>query len=523
MRKIWIPLIASTGTYFFLLLAQPPRDSPECAYFFLLPAIIWFCFRPTFREVTIAFFLAGVLYHLSLVGWMRHISPGGMLMACVLLSLYHLPWFLLARFLVPIASQSNFSKRFLIFLILPAAWVSTEWLRCQFTLGFPWCPLSVTQWERPVLLQTSQWLGSWGVSFFLVLFNLGIASYLHHLLVRRRGAKGGMFKNFCPDFYFVLIVFVFMISPFFLFRNGDVEANKNFKVGLCQPYLKEKWKGGNALIHKDTLKRQTLFLGLMNPDIIVWPEASTPYALNKDSPWVEELAVQTQTPLLIGAVLKGEDAIYNTISEILPETGFQDNWYAKRILVPFGEYVPFPFKWIPGLRKLVGPVGSFKQGSEVKTFTVERKGNGLSPLKIGPLICYEDIFPRLCRETALSGVDLFFVTTNDAWFGEEGCAEQHAAHSVLRAIETQKPFLRCGNAGWSGWIDAKGNQREVLRDESGSIYFAGATLLDMNIKTARVQKSTFYIRYGDWFVYLCMLTTGFLSLVFFKKIKNKSN
>ena len=170
-----------------------------------------------------------------------------------------------------------------------------------------------------------------------------------------------MFKNFCPDFYFVLIVFVFMISPFFLFRNGDVEAKKNFKVGLCQPYLKEKWKGGNALIHKDTLKRQTLFLGLMNPDIIVWPEASTPYALNKDSPWVEELAVQTQTPLLIGAVLKGEDAIYNTISEILPETGFQDNWYAKRILVPFGEYVPFPFKWIPGLRKLVGPVGSFKQ------------------------------------------------------------------------------------------------------------------------------------------------------------------
>jgi apolipoprotein N-acyltransferase len=101
----------------------------------------------------------------------------------------------------------------------------------------------------------------------------------------------------------------------------------------------------------------------MNPDLIVWPEASTPYALNQDSAWVEELSSQTQTPLLIGAVLREM-----TIQFIIPFQKFfrklvcKNNWYAKRILVPFGEYVPFPFKWIPGVRKLVGPVGSFKEG-----------------------------------------------------------------------------------------------------------------------------------------------------------------
>ena len=109
----------------------------------------------------------------------------------------------------------------------------------------------------------------------------------------------------------------------------------------------------------------------LNPDFIVWPEASTPYALNQDSAWVEGLATQSKTPLLIGAVLRDADSIYNTISEILPDTGFENNWYAKRILVPFGEYVPFPFKWIPGLRKLVGPIGSFKEGQDVKTFTLK--------------------------------------------------------------------------------------------------------------------------------------------------------
>jgi apolipoprotein N-acyltransferase len=513
-KKIWIPLSASLGTYLFLLLAQPPRDSPECAYFFLLPAISWFCFKPKLKTVALAFFVAGILYHLSLVGWMRHISFGGLLSACILLSLYHLPWFLLARILVPRAATSSFKYRFLILLILPSAWVSMEWLRCQFTLGFPWCPLSVTQWQRPILLQTSQWLGSWGVSFFLVLFNLCLSSYLHHLLVRRRESKRGVLGNICPDFYLAMIVFVFMVSPFFLFKNKYSAESQKIQVGICQPYLRDKWKGGNAEIHKDTLKRQTRFLGLMNPDLIVWPEASTPYPLNKDSAWVEQLSRQTQTPLLIGAVLKGYDSIHNTIAEILPDTGFKDNWYAKRVLVPFGEYVPFPFKWIPGLRKLVGPVGSFKKGADVKTFTVNTRNKDSTPLKIGPLICYEDIFPRLCRETALSGVDLFFVTTNDAWFGEEGCAEQHAAHSVLRAIETQTPFIRCGNAGWSGWIDPNGYQREVLRDGTGSIYFEGATVLNLSLYP---QKISFYVRYGDWFAYFCLIVTFLLCAFLLKK------
>ena len=61
-------------------------------------------------------------------------------------------------------------------------------------------------------------------------------------------------------------------------------------MGVCQPYLLDKWKGGNAALHKDILSRQTSILGLMKPDLIVWPEASTPYALNKDPVWVEALA-----------------------------------------------------------------------------------------------------------------------------------------------------------------------------------------------------------------------------------------
>ena len=57
----------------------------------------------------------------------------------------------------------------------------------------------------------------------------------------------------------------------------------------------------------------------------------------------------------------------------------------------FGEYVSFPFKWIPGLQKMVGPVGNFQSGNEIKTFSPV-PNLGQKSIKIGPLICYEDIF-----------------------------------------------------------------------------------------------------------------------------------
>jgi len=522
IRICWAPITASISTYFCLFLAQPPNDSPEFAYFFLLPAIWWFSFRPKIRVVVVTFFLSGILYHMSLVGWMRHISLGGMLTACMLLSVYFLPWFLLARLLVPSSLGSGFRSRIISIIGLSCAWVSMEWLRCQFTLGFPWCPLSVTQWQRPVLLQNAQWFGSWIVSFFLVFFNLCLCSYIHHLLVRRRNSSSGVFSNICPDFYLAVLFFVFMITPFMLKQKSLNHRPERFDVGLCQPYLLEKWDSGNAEMHKNILSRQTSVLGLMKPELIVWPEASTPYALNKDHKWVEELSTNTSTPMLIGAVLKNEESITNTISEILPDSGFENNFYAKRVLVPFGEYIPFPFKYFTEIRKLVGPVGNFDKGESLNIFSITRKNTPKEFVEVGPLICYEDIFPSLSVDIARKGVDLFFVSTNNAWFGEEGCAEQHAAHSVMRAVETQRPFIRCGNAGWSGWIDSNGFQREVIRDEEGSIYCARATVLNLNFDKNAKKNNSFYVKNGDLFAYFCLFLTTALIFTYFLKSKKRN-
>ena len=119
------------------------------------------------------------------------------------------------------------------------------------------------------------------------------------------------------------------------------------------------------------------------------------------------------------------------------------------------------------------------------------------------LVADEDLFPQLAVDEVRSGADALVVVTNDAWYGEGAAAYQHAASSVLRAVETRRPVLRCGNAGWSGWIDEFGNIRRVATDESGSIYFRGTRLARVTRDQRWVGRNSFYVEHGDWFVLAC--------------------
>jgi apolipoprotein N-acyltransferase len=514
LREWGGPWIASLLCYGMLWSAHAPRDNAEAAYLFLLPVLIWFHFRPGLRKCIICLLLAGWAYQIALVGWMRHVSFGGMTVATFLLSLYHLVWFLVARAWYPRFSSGTFGVRFLVIVGLSALWVSIEWARTLFTLGFPWCPLSVTQWERPVLLQTALFGGGWTVSFFLVFFNLCIGSYLHHLLVRRRKAEGFFNRSICPELYLGILLLMLMVYPFFASSDSpSVQSEKTLRVGVCQPYLLDKWKEGRAVQHKKILTQQTEFLSLLEPDIILWPEASTPYPINLDPLWVEELAAKSGIPILAGSVVREEDISYNAMVYVDPAKGMNREWYAKQVLVPFGEYVPVPFHLIPGLDKMVGPVGNFSPGDRPILFDLPIKNNG-SPttVRAGALICYEDIFPAVSRTAVDYGAELLLVSTNDAWFAEEGCAEQHAAHSVLRAVENGLPIVRCGNAGWSGWVDNRGIIGEVLEDESGSVYFRGASVMEVRIPGVNRPGSN---SLGYQFVIFCTILAVAVGLYFY--------
>ncbi|MEC8243388.1 MAG: apolipoprotein N-acyltransferase [Verrucomicrobiota bacterium] len=505
--------LAASASFGLLFSAQPPHYFPEAAYIFLLPILFWFYFENNFTKIFWTILLSSFFYYVALVGWIRHVTFPGMLATSFLLSLYWVPWFLIAGLWLRRICDRSFLVRLFYMISISSLWVLVEWVRGLFALGFPWCPLSVTQWERPAILQLVPMFGGLLVSFFLVFFNLSLAFYIHHLFVRKRGdSSKGFFNSFCPEFYVCLCFLLFMLYPLFSRdkRVGHDNETVSFKVGVCQPYLKDKWIASEAKKHKASLIRQTKLISLLEPDLIVWPEASTPYAINEDRGWVENLVNEINIPLLIGAVIRKENGSYNCVVKISPEEGLSNAIYAKQILVPFGEYVPYPFNLIPGLEKITGPTGDFKRGNEFTTFKFKNKEN--QTFNLVPLICYEDIFPDLVANIPRSNNTCVFVTTNDAWFGEEGCAEQHAAHSVIRSLETGLPFLRCGNSGWSGWISPSGVVRNVLLNHKGSVYFSGTGVFDIFLNSPNKVSD-----YKNLFNIFCILNF-FISFAFRRKL-----
>ncbi|MEO6243823.1 MAG: apolipoprotein N-acyltransferase, partial [Opitutaceae bacterium] len=218
--------------------------------------------------------------------------------------------------------------------------------------------------------------------------------------------------------------------------------------------------------------------------------------------FVEALVKKAKVPLVLGSLGlenagKPDERWFNGAFLVTPDGGLAEEHYLKRHLVPFGEYVPL--RPILGWLKKFVPIGEEDplRGDFSSPLPVPLRGQSVS---WGPLICYEDIFPDLARYSALGGATVLVVLTNNGWFGEGGAAYQHAAHSVLRAVETRRPVLRCGNAGWSGWIDEFGIVRASVTDARGSVYFRGTRTFDVTRDARWVERNSFYTEHGDWFV-----------------------
>ena len=75
-------------------------------------------------------------------------------------------------------------------------------------------------------------------------------------------------------------------------------------------------------------------------------------------------------------------------------------------------------------------------------------------------------------------------------------------------------MLRCGNGGWSGWIDEFGSVRATLTNDEGSIYFRGTRTLVVTRDARWINRLTFYVEHGDWFVAVsaALVLFGFLLL-----------
>lgn len=507
-----------------LIAAFPRHEIPESAYVALVPFLSWILFmRPSGRAVFWSGWLSGWIQWVVLLWWLRHFPEqvglssvlgwGAVVLLSAVVGLFFAGWVSAARWAFEHSLGRGLTARVGVMLGLAGAWVVFEWIRAWLFTGFPWLPLAASQWQRPLLLQILPWTGAWGLSFILVLFNLGLVFYVRHFIQTRRQV---WYKRLCFEFYLGLAA-IFLTIGLGVADRPQGGEREMFRAGFVQPYVKPptRWNGDNLKALQDDLILVCRYAAFDEAEVILWPEASTPWPAPGDpvgEQWLSELSAELKIPLLLGNLAYVPDAEgilrwYNAIVCVTPEGGVDPVFAAKRHLVPFGEYVP---KWLPFLDKVVPLDGQLTPGAEAQPLVFPLNGRRW---RVGALVCYEDVFPRLSRDLVRKGVDFLFVATNDAWYGEEGAAYQHAAHSVLRAVETRRPVLRSGNAGWSGWIDERGQIRHWLAGAAGTVYFQGADALTVSRHPWYVDRLTPFVKWGDWFVGVSgLLASGLLFL-----------
>jgi apolipoprotein N-acyltransferase len=504
-------------TVVLTVICFPPRTSPEFAYVFAAPAVFWAYTRPRLRLYAWTLFAAQAVSWTILLSWLRHVTWGGWLLLGPFVGAWVGVWYLAAWWAMPRIAGRPTPIRLAGQLGLAAAWVVLEWTRTWFLGGFPWLPLAASQWQRPSILQIASYTGETGVSFVLIAANVGFAAYANRLF--REGAVGLAKRS--QEFFLALFLLLVCLSIMIQGAvNRRVYDEPLARVAFVQPDIPQtlKWDPAQVGPIVDVLGRTTHIASLNLPDLILWPEGSTPYPVQGHlgmRAFVERQAAQAHATLLIGSDAveqqgTADEKWYNAAFAVDPSRGVLSPYYAKRKLVPFGEYVPFRplFGW---LQKVV-PIGpdDFQHGTDPTPLVVDLHHASYAA---GVLICYEDIFPGLARSEVQAGADFLVVLTNDAWYGHEGAAVQHAADSVLRAVETRRPVLRCGNDGWSGWIDEFGNIRSVLSDPRYGIYVRGERTVDVTRDRRWDGVPSFYVAHGDWFVWACAAWALFSGLL----------
>ncbi len=511
----WVAPAAVAGlTVILLVAAFPPYHAPEAAYACLVPGTFWAYLRPRLKTYAWTLFAAQAVAWTVNLSWLHPVTWAGLFVLGPLVGAWTGLWYLAAWWAVPRMAGRPTPLRLLAMLGLSGAWVLVEWSRTWLFGGFPWMPLAATQWEMTSMLQVAAYTGAAGISFVIVSANIGIAAFANRLF--REGEVG--LRRRSPELLLALFLVLVCLSIHVQeTANRGRYAEPFARVAFVQPDIpaRVKWDVSKEPEIMKALWSTTLAARDLHPDLVLWPESTTPFPLNDDPAmkrFVELLSAQLKAPMLVGAdaierAAGGRVDAYNAAFVVDPQLGVQTAYYAKRRLVQFGEYIP--------MRPLFGWIGKFAPLGD--DFT---PGRDASPLVValprgaaafGVLICYEDLFPALALEEVRSGADALVVVTNDAWYGEGAAAFQHAAHSALRAVETRRPVLRCGNAGWSGWIDEFGSLRKVVTDPDGSVYFRGVQAAEVTRDGRWVGRNSYYVDHGDWFVAVCaclVLATG---------------
>lgn len=356
--------------------------------------------------------------------------------------------------------------------------VASLWVAVEAThgsLGFAWLALGNAGIGMGIPMRLAPFTGVYGLSFVFALMAAAVA-----LAVMRRPRVELL--------WLVPVLGLMLLLP----QLPPAERGRETAV-LVQPNLSETEQWTSTSI--EAMKRRQVLLSLrgaladpkQSPTIIVWPEVPAPLYYFEDPVlrnYVDNLARETKAAVLLGIVARTPGGVPLNSAALVSAEGQPVSRYDKVNLVPFGEFVPWPFGFA---NKISTEVGDFAAGERVVVSPVGQH-------QIGTFICYESVFPNFVRKFVTGGAEVLFNISNDGWFGKSAAREQHLSMVRMRAAENRRWILRSTNDGITATIDSAGRLRGTLPKYVEATSYTGFSY---------VKSQTVYTRFGDWFVLLC--------------------
>lgn len=548
------------GTTALLLWASfTPLDWGPLGWLALVPLIQLVRIPHPSRWMYRAVYLTGLGFWLVTFQWMRLGDPT-MVPAWGALAIYLAVYFPVFVLLCRTAVQ-RFSLP--LTLTVPVVWVGLEFVRAYLVTGCSWYYLGHTQHRWIELIQISDLVGAYGVSFVVALAAASLAGLVPLPLLKKLrllsddvSDHAGREANRSGPIIAVavsLLVFVAVLGYGYV-RRSQADFHDGPRIALIQGNFTTaiKHDPGESQRIFDEHYRLTGLAVREQPDLIVWPETMYRSPLLSAEPdlseddlrslapridprlWRESgvpralsrLSRQTGAALLLGidtGTLSAKAGFrrYNSAAFVRPETGFVGR-YDKIHRVLFGEYIPLKdeFPWLAKLTPFPDDFG-IAAGNHAVVFDLKQ-------WRIAPIICFEDTVPHLVREIVKTAadnadgkpVDCLVNLTNDGWFHGSSELDQHLITAAFRSVETRTPMVRAVNTGISAVIDGDGvvvepdvffdgdgKGRTAMRDQVTGRWNKGlnAVLVD-NVPLD--DRRSLYVAGGDWFAGTC----GFLCL-----------
>jgi apolipoprotein N-acyltransferase len=318
---------------------------------------------------------------------------------------------------------------------IAALWVAVD--RTFGSLGFQWVTLGNAGQDMSIPMRLAPFTGVHGLSFAFMMMATALA-----LVISRRPRW---------QLGFVLLLPMIILLP----PLPDPEPGAAHAIVL-QPNIDETIDWTRESLERTERElalltmKAALRAGAGKPDLSIWPELPAPFYYYDDADFRElssGLAKATRTDFLFGTVAHSTRGAPLNSALLLSDSGDPLARYDKIHLVPFGEYVPWPFGFF---NKITKEVGDFEPGTRVVVAP-------LGEHKIGSFICYESAFPTLARQLVQGGAEALFNLSNDGYFGRSASArEQHLLVVRMRAAENARWIVRATNDGITASVDPAG-------------------------------------------------------------------